>query len=168
MAVDKLGRIYVQDIHNERLEALKLKKVFKPPSIQGHCPPWLWFYFLSSTISQWWCNWFCWHVGTHVNQQTTLIIKRVHFLLHETTSFGSTKIAKFIVDHFPFLFTKKNILEDSAIDMATKSKHLKILKVLINSSTVELQMRNSIGNIALHESMFFFLFIMKPSIFCSG
>ena len=38
MAVDILGRIYVQDILNERLEALKLKKVFKPPSIQEHCP----------------------------------------------------------------------------------------------------------------------------------
>ena len=27
------------------------------------------------------------------------------FLLHETTSFRSTKIVKFIVDHFPFLLT---------------------------------------------------------------
>ena len=27
-------------------------------------------------------------------------------LLHEAASFGSTKITKFIVDHFPFLLTK--------------------------------------------------------------
>ena len=39
--------------------------------------------------------------------------------------------------------------------MATKNKHLKVLKVLINNSTVELQMKNSIGNTALHEAMFF-------------
>ena len=39
--------------------------------------------------------------------------------------------------------------------MATKNKHLKVLEVLINSFTVELQMRNSIGNTALHEAIFF-------------
>ena len=39
--------------------------------------------------------------------------------------------------------------------MATKNKHLKVLDVLINSSTVELQMRNNIGITALHEAMFF-------------
>ena len=76
-------------------------------------------------------------------------------MLHEAASFGSTKITKFIVDHFPFVLTKKNILGDSAIHVATKKKHLKVLEVLINSSTVELQMRNSIGNTALHEAIFF-------------
>ena len=76
-------------------------------------------------------------------------------MLHEAASFGSTKIIKFIVDHFPFVLTKKNILGDSAIHVATKKKHLKVLEVLINSSTVELQMRNSIGNTALHKAMFF-------------
>ena len=49
----------------------------------------------------------------------------------------------------------KNILGDSAIHVATENKHLRVLEVLINSSTVELQMRNSIGNTALHEVMFF-------------
>ena len=76
-------------------------------------------------------------------------------MLHEASSFGSTKITKFIVDHFPFLLTKKNILGDSAIHVATKNKHLKVLEVHINSSIVELQMRNSIGNTTLHEAMFF-------------
>ena len=76
-------------------------------------------------------------------------------MLHEAASFGSTKITKFIVDHFPFVLTKKNILGDSAIHVTIKKKHLKVLEVLINSSTVELQMRNSIGNTALHKAMFF-------------
>ena len=76
-------------------------------------------------------------------------------LLHEAASFGSTKITKFIVNHFPFLLTKKNILGDSAIHVATKNKHLRVLEVLINSSAVDLQMRNSIGNTDLHEAMFF-------------
>ena len=39
--------------------------------------------------------------------------------------------------------------------MATKNKHLRVLEVLINSSTVDLQMSNSIGNTALHKAMFF-------------
>ena len=76
-------------------------------------------------------------------------------MLHEAASFGSTKITKVIVDHFPFLLTKKNIIGDNAVHVATKNKYLKVLEVLINSSTVELQMRNSIGNTALHEAMFF-------------
>ena len=76
-------------------------------------------------------------------------------LLHETASFGSTKITKFIVEHFPFLLTKKNILGDSVIHVATKNKHLKVLEVLINNSTIELQIRNSIGNTTLHEAIFF-------------
>ena len=78
-------------------------------------------------------------------------------MLHEAASFGSTKITKFIVDHFPFVLTKKNILGDNAIHVATKKKHLKVLEILINSSTVELQMRNSIGNTALHEAMLFLI-----------
>ena len=41
--------------------------------------------------------------------------------------------------------------------MATKNKHLRVLEVLINSSTVDLQMSNSIGNTALHEVMFFLI-----------
>ena len=76
-------------------------------------------------------------------------------MLHESASFGSTKITKFIFDYFPFLLTKKNILGDGTILVATKNKHLKVLEVLINSFTVELQMRNSIGNTALHEAIFF-------------
>ena len=69
-------------------------------------------------------------------------------LLHEAASFGITKITKFIVDQFPFLFTEKNILGDSVVHVAKKNKHLRVLQVLINSSTVELQIRNSIGNTA--------------------
>ena len=41
--------------------------------------------------------------------------------------------------------------------MATKNKHLRVLEVLINSSTVDLQMRNSIRNTALHEVMLFLI-----------
>ena len=78
-------------------------------------------------------------------------------LLHEAKSFGSTKITKFIVDQFPFLLTEKNILVDSVVHVDTKNKHLRVLKVLFNSSIVELQMRNSIGNTALHEAMFFLI-----------
>ena len=87
-------------------------------------------------------------------------------LLHKAASFGSIKIAKLIIDHFPFLLTRRNVLGDTALhvaikarklDVATKDNKLNVMEVLIDAYANDceqlLQMKNNIGNTALHEAV---------------
>ncbi|XP_030969657.1 protein ACCELERATED CELL DEATH 6-like [Quercus lobata] len=162
MAVNIPVQIYAQEILNERLKSLKSKKFPNPHQSTNTTNFAFDFAFFHQPLANDDVIGFVdmlEHMSTNKQLPLLTIFSQKspsgNSLLHEAASFGSTKITKFIVDHFPFLLTKKNILGDSAIHVATKNKHLKVLEVLINSSTVELQMRNSIGNTALHEAMFF-------------
>ncbi|XP_065630522.1 protein ACCELERATED CELL DEATH 6 isoform X2 [Quercus suber] len=83
-------------------------------------------------------------------------------LLHKAASFGSVDIAELIIDHFPFLLYGRNNLGDTALHVATKAKKLSIVKVLIdksgkpcppNDNDTLSQMKNHIGNSALHEAV---------------
>ncbi|XP_030973209.1 protein ACCELERATED CELL DEATH 6-like [Quercus lobata] len=88
-------------------------------------------------------------------------------VLHKAASFGSIKIAKLIVDHFPFLLTRRNVLGDTALhvavkarklDVATKdSKFIDVMEVLIDANVNDreqlLEMKNNVGNTALHEAV---------------
>ena len=88
-------------------------------------------------------------------------------LLHKAASFGSIKIAKLIIGHFPLLLTRRNILGDTALhvavkarklDLATKySKFIDVLEVLIDDNVSDreqlLEMKNNVGNTALHEAV---------------
>ncbi|KAL0010087.1 hypothetical protein SO802_005195 [Lithocarpus litseifolius] len=88
-------------------------------------------------------------------------------LLHKAASFGSIKIAKLIIDHFPFLLTRRNVLGDTALhvavkarklDVATKnSKFIDVMEVLIDANVNDceqlLEMMNNVGNTALHEAV---------------
>ena len=162
MAINIPVQIYAQEILSERLKSLKSKKF---PNLHQ-----------STNATNFAFDFASFHqplanddvIGfvdmlEHMSTNKQLLLLTIfsqkspsgNSLLHESASFGSTKITKFIFDYFPFLLTKKNILGDGTILVATKNKHLRVLEVLINSSTVELQMRNSIGNTALHEAIFF-------------
>ena len=88
-------------------------------------------------------------------------------VLHKAASFGSIKIAKLIIGHFPLLLTRRNILGDTALhvavkarklDVATKdSKFIDVLEVLIDDNVSDreqlLEMKNNVGNTALHEAV---------------
>ena len=164
MAVNGPVQIYAQKILNERLKSLKSKKF---PNLHQSTNTTN-FAFDFASFHQALANDdvigfvdMLEHMSTNKKLPLLTIFSQKspsgNSLLHEAASFGSTKITKFIVDHFPFLLTKKNILGDRAIHVTTKNKHLRVLEVLINSSTVDLQMRNSIRNTALHEVMFFLI-----------
>ncbi|KAL4625687.1 hypothetical protein ACB092_05G043400 [Castanea dentata] len=74
-------------------------------------------------------------------------------VLHKAASFGSREIAKLIIDHFPFLLTRRNVLGDTALHVATKARKLNVMKVLIDAKVNLLQMKNKDGNTALHEAV---------------
>ena len=78
-------------------------------------------------------------------------------VLHKAATFGSREIAKLITDHFPFLLTKRNVLGDTALHVATKARKLNVMKVLIDANVINceklLQMKNKDGNTALHEAV---------------
>ena len=83
-------------------------------------------------------------------------------LLHKAASFGSVDIAELIIDHFPILLNSRNNLGDTALHVATKAKKLSVVKVLIdksgkpcpaNDNDTLSQMKNHIGNTALHEAV---------------
>ena len=143
MAVNIPVQIYAQEILNERLKSLKSKKFPNPHKSTNTTN----FAFDFASFDQPLANDdvigfvdMLEHMSTNKQLPLLTIFSQKspsrNSLLHEAASFGSTKITKFIVDHFPFLLTKKNILGNSAIHVATKNKHLKVLEVLINSSTI--------------------------------
>ncbi|KAF3950582.1 hypothetical protein CMV_023687 [Castanea mollissima] len=80
-------------------------------------------------------------------------------LLHKAASFGSIKIAKLIIEHFPFPFlcTRRNVLGDTALHVAVKARKLDVMEVLVDANVDDreqfLEMMNNVGNTALHEAV---------------
>ncbi|GMY05048.1 protein ACCELERATED CELL DEATH 6-like isoform X3 [Fagus crenata] len=97
-------------------------------------------------------------------------------LLHEAAKFGSKEIALHIVDNFPSILTRKNMIGDTPLHVAAKFGKLHIIEVLstvdfgkqrhggslegpshaddfVNDNKQLLRIRNHIGNTALHEAV---------------
>ena len=90
-------------------------------------------------------------------------------LLHEAAKFGSIKITKLIINHFPHLLTKQNFIGDTILHVALKAKKIDIIKALVDTFRFWeqkhggsclaydhkklFQMKNHIGNTALHEAV---------------
>jgi ankyrin repeat protein len=94
-------------------------------------------------------------------------------LLHEAAKFGSLKITKLIINHFPHFLTKQNFIRDTILHVALKAKKIKKIEALADtfrfgeqkhegsserpSSAYDhkelFQMKNHIGNTALHEAV---------------
>ena len=77
-------------------------------------------------------------------------------VLHKAASFGSIKIAKLIIGHFPLILTRRNVLGDTALHVAIKARKFDVMKVLIGANVNDrelLEMKNNVGNTALHEAV---------------
>ena len=77
-------------------------------------------------------------------------------VLHKAASFGSKNIAKLIIDKFPFFLTRRNVLGDTALHVAIKARKFDVMKVLIGANVNDrelLEMKNNVGNTALHEAV---------------
>ena len=78
-------------------------------------------------------------------------------MLHKAASFGSKNIAKLIIDKFPFFLTRRNVLGDTALHVAIKARKFDVMKVLIDANVNDreqlLEMKNNVGNTALHEAV---------------
>ena len=78
-------------------------------------------------------------------------------VLHKSASFGSKNIAKLIIDKFPFFLTRRNVLGDTALHVAIKARKFDVMEVLIDDNVNDreqlLEMKNNVGNTALHEAV---------------
>ena len=78
-------------------------------------------------------------------------------MLHKAASFGSKNIAKLIIDKFPFFLTRRNVLGDTALHVAIKARKFDVMKILIDANVNDreqlLEMKNNVGNTALHEAV---------------
>ena len=105
----------LQEIDIEKLE--KLKETFQ--GMEDHCTHRLMAANLYEAIENDDVGGFIFYL-----EQIEQVSVSGNSLLHKAASFGSIKIAKLIIDHFPFLLTRRNVLGDTALHVAIKARKL--------------------------------------------